>query len=472
MVKKKTGPMTIGWEEWVSLPELGLPALNAKVDTGAKTSALHSFAIEEIGTGRDRKVRFGIHPIPDRPEIEVYCTAQWVGEREVTSSNGHTERRPVIRTLLKIGGEEWPIEITLTNRETMSYRMLLGRSAMKDRIVVNPFESLICGELSAAIYDELPDHDGHDRQLRIAIMSREPDNYSTTRLADVAASRGHQVDIINTTRCYMNITSAKPEIHYQGKKLPTYDAIIPRVGATVTFYGMAVVRQFEMMGVYCLNGSAAIGASRDKLFAHQLLARADIGMPVTGFAHSPSDVNDMLKTVGKAPLVLKTLEGTQGRGVVLAETMKAAESVIQAFRGLRANILVQEYIAEAKGADFRCFVIGNKVVAAMKRQAEEGEFRSNLHRGGNASKVRITKEERATAVRAAKTLGLRMAGVDLLRGADGPKVLEVNSSPGLQGIETVSGRNIAGLLIDYVEENVRAMAIKKTRSASRKPNEQ
>jgi ribosomal protein S6--L-glutamate ligase len=463
---RKNELMTVGWEEWMALPELGLHAIKAKVDTGARTSALHAFSIEEIGTGKNRKVHFGIHPIPEQPEIEVYCTAQWVGEREVTSSNGHSEIRPVIRTVVRLDGQEWPIEVSLTNRESMSYRMLLGRSAMKDKVVVNPFEAMMCGELSPGLYDKSEVDDDDSRPLRIAILSREPDSYSTSRLVETAVSRGHTVQVINTTRCYMNITSARPEIHYQGDVLPKFDAVIPRVGASVTFYGMAVVRQFEMMGVYCLNGSAAIGASRDKLYAHQLLARAGIGMPVTGFAHSPSDVKDMLKTVGKAPLVLKLLEGTQGKGVVLAETMKAAESVIQAFRGLRAHIMVQEFIEEANGADIRCMVVGNKVVGAMKRQAAAGDFRSNLHQGGESTKVRISAQERATALRAMKTMGLRWGGVDLLRSNDGPKVLEVNSSPGLQGIETATGKNITGTVIDYVEASVRSAATRKKKRKS------
>jgi len=451
---KQKGLIPVGWEEWVALPEIGLSAIKAKIDTGARTSALHAFSVEEIGTGRNRRIRFGIHPIPENPEIEIYCTAQWVGEREVTSSNGYTEVRPVIRTILSLGGEQWPIEVTLTNRETMSYRMLIGRSAMQDKLIINPFEAQLTGELSPSLYAGEHLQNDDDRPLRIAILSREPDSYSTSRLVDTAIARGHDVQVINTTRCYMNITSTKPEIHYQGKVLEPFDAVIPRIGSSITFYGMALVRQFEMMGVYCLNGSTAIGCSRDKLYAHQLLARAGIGMPVTGFAHSPSDVKDMLKSVGKAPLVLKLLEGTQGRGVVLAETMKAAESVIQAFRGLKANILVQEFIEEADGADVRCLVVGNKVVGAMKRQAASGEFRSNLHRGGSATTVRITREERAAAIRALKTLGLRLGGVDLLRSHDGPKVLEVNSSPGLEGIEVATGKNIAVTIIEYIEKSV------------------
>ncbi|WP_025898362.1 30S ribosomal protein S6--L-glutamate ligase [Sneathiella glossodoripedis] len=458
---QKYQSIMVGWDEWVSLPELGLVAILAKVDTGAQTSALHAVNIRAYEKDGVERVKYVVHPLPDRPEVEIECDSQVVGKRNIVSSNGDAEERYIVRTPIRLAGQEWPIELSLTNREDMQYRMLMGRSTMSGRIVVDPDRSMLCGELSTTLYDEIDKEDGQSRKLKIAVLSREPENYSTSRLVDAAVSRGHSVDVINTTRCYMNITSKKPDIHYQGVSLPEYDAIIPRVGASITFYGMAIVRQFEMMGAYTLNSAEAIGASRDKLFAHQILAREGIGMPVTGFAHSPSDVRDMLKSVGKAPLVLKLLEGTQGRGVVLAETQKAAESVIQAFRGLKANILVQEFIAESKGADVRCVVIGNKVVAAMKRQAEEGEFRSNLHQGGSASAVKITAQERAAAVKAAKSLGLRFAGVDLLRSNDGPKVLEVNSSPGLEGVETVTGINIAGQVIEYVER-----AIHRRRSGS------
>jgi ribosomal protein S6--L-glutamate ligase len=251
----------------------------------------------------------------------------------------------------------------------------------------------------------------------------------------------------------MNITSMKPEVHYKGENLTGYDAVIPRIGASVTFYGTAVLRQFEMMNVYPLNESVAISRSRDKLRALQLLSRRGIGLPVTGFAHRPDDVDDLIKMVGGAPLVIKLLEGTQGIGVVLAETAGAAESVIEAFMGMKANILVQEFIKEAGGADIRCFVVGEKVVAAMKRQGKEGEFRSNLHRGGSANLIRITPAERATAVRAAKTMGLNVCGVDLLRSNHGPVVMEVNSSPGLEGIESATGKDIASLIIDFIEKN-------------------
>ncbi|WP_319381131.1 30S ribosomal protein S6--L-glutamate ligase [Thiomicrorhabdus sp.] len=289
--------------------------------------------------------------------------------------------------------------------------------------------------------------------MKIALLSRGPELYSTRRIVEAAEQRGHQIEVIDALRCYMNISSMNPQIHYKGELLEGFDAVIPRIGASVTFYGTAVLRQFEMMGVYPLNESVAISRSRDKLRSLQLLSRKGIGLPVTGFAHCPDDIDDMLQMVGGAPVVVKLLEGTQGVGVVLAETHSAAESVIQAFQGLKANILVQEFIREAKGADIRCFVVGNKVVAAMKRQGKEGEFRSNLHRGGSSTLVRITPEERSTAIRAAKIMGLNVCGVDLLRSNHGPVVMEVNSSPGLEGIEAASAKDIASLMIEFLEKN-------------------
>ena len=298
---------------------------------------------------------------------------------------------------------------------------------------------------------ESSEHHAADRRpLKIAVLSRDPSLYSTRRLVQAARARGHDARVIDVLRCYMNITSHAPSIHYKGEDLRDFDAVIPRIGASVTFYGTAVVRQFEMMGVYPLNESVAISRARDKLRSLQLLSRKGIGLPITGFAHAPDDIEDLVKMVGGAPLVIKLLEGTQGIGVVLAENENAAKSVIEAFLGLKVNILVQEYIKEAQGADIRCFVIGEKVVAAMKRQAKPGEFRSNLHRGGSASLIRITPEERSTAVRAARIMGLNVAGVDILRANHGPLVMEVNSTPGLEGIERASGKDIADLMVDFV----------------------
>jgi ribosomal protein S6--L-glutamate ligase len=289
--------------------------------------------------------------------------------------------------------------------------------------------------------------------MKIAILSRNENLYSTRRLKEAGEQKGHQVDIIDTLHCYMDITKSKPIVRYAGEQLPYYDAIIPRIGASITFYGTAMVRQFEMIGTFSINESVAISRSRDKLRSLQLLSRKHVGLPRTGFANKPDDIPDLIKNVGGAPLVIKLLEGTQGIGVVLAETNKTAESILEAFMGLKANILVQEFIKEAGGADIRCFVVGNKVVAAMKRQAAEGEFRSNLHRGGTATLVKLSKEERATAVNAAKVMGLNVCGVDILQSSNGPVVMEVNSSPGLEGIEAATQKDVAGIIIDFIEAN-------------------
>ena len=284
--------------------------------------------------------------------------------------------------------------------------------------------------------------------MKVAILSRNPKLYSTRRLVEAGRLKGHEVDVIDTMHCYMDVTSNRPNVRYKGKPLPTYDAIIPRIGSSVTFYGTAVVRQFEMMGTFTINESVAISRSRDKLRSLQLLSRKGIGLPRTGFAHHPDNIPDLIKNVGGAPVVIKLLEGTQGIGVVLADTQKAAESIIEAFMGLKANILVQEFIKEAGGADIRCLVVGDKVIAAMKRQGAAGEFRSNLHRGGSAELVRLSPDERKTEVAAAN-----MCGVDILRSNHGPVVMEVNSSPGLKGIEAATNKDVASMIFEFIEKN-------------------
>ncbi len=291
--------------------------------------------------------------------------------------------------------------------------------------------------------------------MNIIILSRNARLYSTSRLVEAAELRGHSVKVVDVLKCYMDITSDKPTIFYKGEKLNDCDAVIPRIGASVTRFGTAVLRQFEMMGIYPINESVAISRSRDKLRSLQLLSRKGVGLPITGFAHSVDNTEEIINLVGGAPLVIKLIEGTQGRGVVLTETKKAAESVIDAFHELDANFIVQEFIKESGGSDIRCFVIGDKVVAAMMRTAREGEFRSNLHRGGEAKIVKLTKDERATAVQAARIMGLNMAGVDILRANRGPVVMEVNSSPGLEGIEKATGKDVAGMVIDFIEKNAR-----------------
>jgi len=296
--------------------------------------------------------------------------------------------------------------------------------------------------------------------MKLVMMARNANLYSHKRIKEAAEARGHTLDIVNTLRCYMNIASRRPDVYYDGEKLPRYDAVIPRIGASVTFYGMAVLRQFEMQGVYPLNESVAIGRSRDKLRSMQLLARDGIGLPVTTFAHDPKQTENVLKLAGGAPLVIKLLEGTQGIGVVLADTDRSAKSVIEAFRGAGVNILVQEFIKESGGTDIRALVVGGKVVAAMERKGAEGEFRSNLHRGGSAKTIKISPEERSVAIRSAKSMGLNVCGVDMLRSNHGPVVMEVNSSPGLEGVEKATGIDIAGKIIDFLEKNAKEGATK------------
>ena len=452
------GPrLRLGWEEWVSLPGLNLPAIKAKVDTGARTSALHAVAVEPFGTEKNPQVRFIMHPDPDDPTLEVVCSGKVVDRRQVTSSNGESELRYVIRSDLSIGGRTWPIDISLTNRETMASRMLLGRSALDETVGIYPSERFVQPELSFKAYTRRRLKKQSKRPLRIAILTQSPRNWSNRAMISAAEARGHVIECVETSSCYMAINKSTPAVHYLGEPLERFDAIIPRIGASLTFYGLAVVRQFEAMGVYCLNSAAAIGNSRDKLLAHQVLASHRLGMPATAFARTTRDTKELIDIVGGAPCILKLLESTQGKGVVLAETRKTASALIDAFSNLDANFLVQEFVKEAAGEDVRAFVVNGKVVGAMKRTAQTGDFRSNLHQGGTASKTRLTREERTTAIKAARALNLTVAGVDILRSDTGPKILEVNSSPGLEGISKATGKDIGATIIECIENNVSAV---------------
>ena len=441
----------VGWEEWVSLPKLNLSALIAKTDTGAETSALHAFNIQVFGKN-NQMVRFGINPIPSDDRFSIFCSAKIIDQRNVTSSNGITELRYVIESDIVIGGEKRTIPITLTNRENMKYKMIIGRNALEG-FQISADKSFLQGELSFDNYKKAKNYD-YRRSLRIGILSLEPNNYSNKRLIEAAEKNDHFCEILNTKRCYLNIEADKPEVHYDGKVLPHYDVIIPRIGSSITKYGMAVVRQFEAIGTFCLNSSSSIGLSRDKLAAHQLLALHQIPMPDTAFANSPRDTKHIVDLATGAPLVVKLLESSQGKGVILAETKKAASSVISAFQRLNAPFIVQNFVKDAGGSDLRLLVVGGKVVASMMRTAKDDDFRSNLHAGGVPKKVRITKEERSNNKKAANAMGLNIAGVDILRSSKGPKVLEVNSSPGLEGIEKVNGADLADKIIDYIEKRL------------------
>jgi ribosomal protein S6--L-glutamate ligase len=446
----------LGWEEWVSLPSINLPYIKAKVDTGAQTSVLHAKHIEVFKVKKKKFVRFEISPLPEKPNFKVSCSAPLTGRRKVTSSNGESEKRYFIKTDIEISGQTWEIEISLTDRHTMQYRMLIGRSSIGPDMTVYANESFLNGQPPTKNpYSTKKKRSLRSRRaLRIALLTREPNNYTSKRIMIAGQQRGHQVEPINSTRCYLDVDTGNPEIYYDSSPLPKYDIVIPRIGASITSYGLAVTRQFQLTGALPLNDPQAIANSRDKLLAHQLLASANINMPVTGFASSPKDTMGVINTVGTMPLVIKLLESSQGKGVILAETKKAAETVINAFRGLQANFLVQEYIEESKGEDLRCLVIDGKVVGSIVRSNKDNDFRSNLHQGGVAQSTTITAKERGIAVRAAKAIGLSVAGVDILRSNRGPLVLEVNSSPGIQGIEKTLEMDIAGQIIMFCEKKL------------------
>ena len=444
--------LVLGWREWVSLPQLGLPALKAKIDTGAKTSALHAFSIETFGPADAPRVRFGVHPVDYNSDVEVWCTAKVADRRYVRSSNGQSEYRYIINTPIRIAGREWPIEVSLSNRHTMAHRMLLGRSALEAQSIhVHPWSEYLQDELSFDVYAGRALTPPPRRSLRIALLTMEPGNFSNRRLIQAAEARDHVIEPIDTLRCYMNIKSIASAVHYEGKALPYYDFVIPRIGVSVTAYGTAVVRQFEMTGAQVLNTAQAIVQSRDKLFAHQLMAMHKLPTPDTAFASSHNDTEDLIKMVGGTPLVIKFLRSTQGKGVVLAENRKAAVALIEALRNAEASFLVQQFVSESAGQDLRCIVLDGKVIAAMVRRSVSGDFRANLHQGGIALETKISPEERKLAIKAASKLGLKFAGVDILRSSKGPLLLEVNSSPGLEGIEKTTNIDVAGHVLDYIE---------------------
>lgn len=451
-----TRKLIVGSEEWCALPEIGLPAIKARVDSGAATSSLHAFNIVPFQRDGECWISFEVHPLQNDRSVVIRHEAPVLEQRGVRNTSGITETRYVIREQLVLGEQSWPIELTLSNRDAMGYRMLLGRQAMVGRVLVDPEGSLQLGEVPSAQLEEMYAPLRTERNgLRIALLASDPQLYSNRRLLEAGEERGHRMEFLNIKQCYVRLDPQNPEIHYRGGNVvERIDAVIPRIRPSVTFYGCAITRQFEAMGIRVLNAAEPIKRSRDKLRASQLFVRHGLSMPVTGFASSPLDTKDLIKMVGGAPLILKLLEGAQGRGVVLAETQKAAESVINAMKSLNANLLVQEFIKEAGGKDLRCFVIGGKLISAIERTAAVGDFRSNIHQGGSAQAVRVRPEERKLAVAATRALGLDVAGVDIIRSERGPLLLEVNSSPGLEGIETATEKDLAGAMIQEIERKL------------------
>lgn len=451
-----TDKIVVGSEEWCALPDMGIPAIKARIDSGAKTSSIHAVNINPVIRNGQNWVSFEIHPVQRSRNIFIRHEAKVIAIRDVKNTGGLSEKRYVIKQRVQLGEYTWDIELTLANRDAMGYRMLLGREAMIDRVLIDPAGSMHMADYSQQQIDHyyrdfLTKKDG----LSIAVLASNPRLYSNQRIIEAGEERGHDVKFLNIKHCYMKLDSKNPEIHYRGGKIINdFDAVIPRIRPSMTFYGCAITRQYESIGVTVMNKAESVTRSRDKLHASQLFIKAGLNMPVTGFAHSPQDTNKLIEMAGGAPLIVKLLEGTQGMGVVLAETQKAAESLINAFKSLKANLLVQEFIKEAGGKDIRCFVIGGKVVASMERSAAPGEYRANIHRGGAAKIIRVTSEERKMALKASKILGLDVCGVDMIRSERGPMLLEVNSSPGLEGIENATGKDIAGMIIMDIERRL------------------
>ena len=447
----------IGSEEWCALPQLGIPAIKMRVDSGAKTSVVHAFNIHAFKRGTAAWVSFDVHPLQNNRKVSLRCEAPVVDRRMVKNTSGASEKRYVIKVPMRLGDQVWDIELTLSNRDSMGYRMLLGREAMTGRILVDPAASMNLGRIA---HLELRDMYGittsANNGLKIAVLASNPDLYSNQRIMEAGEERGHEMVFYNIKDCYMKLDDEMPEVHYRGGHIVNgLDAVIPRIRPSATFYGCALTRQYESMGVYVQNSSLAISQARDKLFSLQLLIKSGLDIPLTGFANSPIDTNELIDMVGGAPLIVKLLEGSQGRGVVLAETKKAAQSVINAFKAVKANLLVQEFVKEAGGKDLRLFVINGKVKAAIQRTAAPGEFRANIHQGGSASVVRPSPEERRLAIKAAKAMGLAVAGVDLIRSKTGPLLFEVNSSPGLEGIESATEKDVAGMMIAAIEHQLK-----------------
>jgi ribosomal protein S6--L-glutamate ligase len=447
----------IGSVEWCRFDQLGVPAVKARVDSGAKTSALQANKIKPFIKDGQEWVKFEVNPIQDNRSISINCEERVVSKRVIKNTSGIAEERFVIRTTMQLGDHYIDVNLTLANRDSMEYRMLLGREAFSDKFLVDVSKQFLQEEIEEEQIKKIyQSYTKEQNGLRIAVLASNPNLYSNKRIIEAGEARGHEMVFLNVEHSYMKLDANSPQIRYRGGNiLNQFDAIIPRIKPAVTFYGCALLRQFKHLGVYCLNSADAITQSRDKLFASQLFSENDIHIPTTGFAKSPMDTKDLIRMVNGAPLIIKLLESTQGKGVVLAETNKAAESVINAFKSVKTNILVQEFIKEANGQDIRCFVINGKVIASMQRQAEKGEFRANIHQGGKASIIKITSEERKLAIKAAKILNLAVAGVDIIRSNKGPLLLEVNSSPGLEGIEKATGVDIANGMIQAIERKLK-----------------
>ena len=463
-MQQEPSKIIVGSEEWCAFPKLGIPAIKARVDSGAKTSSLHAFDIHTFKKGDESWVSFEIHPLQQNRRVVVRCEAKIIDRRGVKSSSGVAEKRYVIKTLLCSGDECWEVEVTLTNRDSMGYRMLLGREAMKNRVLVDPDVSFCLGKISekklASFYP--PDNDSPDRGLKIGLLASNSELYSNKRLIEAAQQRGHQIEFVDIKQCYVKLDTGSPEVLYRGGRLlNNLDAVITRIRPNMTTYGCALTRQFEIMGVLTCNKSEAIAQSRDKLLLWQLMLKNGINVPTSVFGDSSVDTVDLIDTLDGAPLMIRLFEGGQSKELVLAKTRKTAESVINAFKSLKANFLVQKPLNDTGIKGIRCLVIDGKVVASIRKEIDFREHKST--RSQNASVVKITKEERKLALLATKVLGLKIAGIDIARSENEPLLVAVKSSPSLDEIEAATGKDIAGMMIASIEKKLgwkRELAIK------------
>lgn len=456
----------LGNEEFVSIPELNIPIILVKVDSGAASSALHAFNIRVINESNEKFVTFSVHPIDNSRLVNIPCKVRLAGWKYVRSSNGLIEKRPFIITNLKLGELVCEnVEITLTNRDYMGHRMLIGRDSLPHGTLVDPNKPCLLTNNLEDFYQKTAEGKASLKPLKIALLASNPLLYSNIRIMEAGKKLGHDMIFLNIKNCYIDIQHKNATIYCRDidkSEMEEIDAVIPRIKPSLTFYGCALVRQFQTIGTFCLNDSNAITNARDKLKCLQILASRGIPMPATSFASSAKESQELINLVGGAPLIIKLLEGTQGKGVILVESNTSAESVISAFKSTDANILVQEFISESRGEDIRCFVVDYKVVASMMRKSgSNNEFRANFHLGGSVNPVKITASEKRIAVTAARLLGLPVAGVDVIRSKKGAMVLEVNSSPGLEGIENASGKDIATEIIRCLERKFYGMKTKK-----------
>lgn len=448
--------IVVGSEEWLALPELGIPAIKARVDSGAKTSSLHAFNIRGFKRDGVSWVSYELHPLQKDRQVIVRCESEVADRRVVKSSSGVGEKRYVIRTQLELGGERWDVEITLANRDSMGYRMLFGREAMKNRILVDPSASQLCGNRSQEEIESLYGQADSLVGLKIGLLASNPRLYSNQRIMEAARERGHEIQFIDVQQCTMKLDADNPEIHYgRGKTLNDLDCVIPRIKPGMTRFGCALIRHFESNGIVSLNTARSVTQARDKLHMLQLMIEQGVPLPSSALANAPRDISDLLDMLEGTPLVVKMLQSAHSDGVVSAETREAAESVIKAFRTAGSELLIQEFIQEASGTDLRVLVVDNRVVAAMERLAVMDEHGVSIQRGAPGTAARLSIAEKRLALRAAKAVGLRVAGVDIIRSDRGPLLLDINATPELKEIEKATGKDLAGTLIHAVEKKLR-----------------